>query len=181
MQETWVQSLVQEDPLEEEMADLFQYSCLGNPMDKEAWWATVHRVAESQIKLSNSTTTTKMLGTEPWRVEALKVHSERGLILWAEHIQFPVLSGSYSHGEVGDEGSFGNLHVKHNILRLWRVVHHFGLDNSVGYSRSNSRLDFITIKSHLINIFLKSARKDNCTRRKMTERQCIFDDDCKKF
>ena len=23
------------------------YSCLGNPMDREAWWATVHGVAES--------------------------------------------------------------------------------------------------------------------------------------
>ena len=25
----------------------FQYSCLGNPMDREAWQATVHGVAES--------------------------------------------------------------------------------------------------------------------------------------
>ena len=25
-----------------------QYSCLENPMDKEAWWATVHGAAESQ-------------------------------------------------------------------------------------------------------------------------------------
>ena len=24
-----------------------QYSCLGNPMDREAWWATVHGVSES--------------------------------------------------------------------------------------------------------------------------------------
>ena len=24
-----------------------QYSCLENPMDREAWWATVRRVAES--------------------------------------------------------------------------------------------------------------------------------------
>ena len=24
-----------------------QYSCLENPMDREAWWATVHRVAKS--------------------------------------------------------------------------------------------------------------------------------------
>ena len=24
-----------------------QYSCLENPMDREAWWATVHRVAMS--------------------------------------------------------------------------------------------------------------------------------------
>ena len=30
----------------------FQYSCLKNPMDKEAWWATVHRVAKSQTQLS---------------------------------------------------------------------------------------------------------------------------------
>ena len=24
----------------------FQYSCLGNPMDREAWWATVHGAAK---------------------------------------------------------------------------------------------------------------------------------------
>ena len=24
----------------------FQYSCLGNPMDRGAWWATVHEVAK---------------------------------------------------------------------------------------------------------------------------------------
>ena len=29
-----------------------QYSCLENPMDREAWWATVHRVTKSQIWLS---------------------------------------------------------------------------------------------------------------------------------
>ena len=28
-----------------------QYSCLGNPMDREAWWATVHRVSKSQTQL----------------------------------------------------------------------------------------------------------------------------------
>ena len=26
-----------------------QYSCLGNPMDRGAWWATVHGVTKSQI------------------------------------------------------------------------------------------------------------------------------------
>ena len=25
-----------------------QYSCLENPMDKEAWWVMVHRVTKSQ-------------------------------------------------------------------------------------------------------------------------------------
>ena len=28
-----------------------QYCCLGNPMDRGAWWATVHGVAKSQTGL----------------------------------------------------------------------------------------------------------------------------------
>ena len=30
-----------------------QYSCLGNPMDRGAWWALVHSVAKSQTQLSD--------------------------------------------------------------------------------------------------------------------------------
>ena len=30
-----------------------QYSCLENPMDRGAWWATVHEVAKSQTRLSD--------------------------------------------------------------------------------------------------------------------------------
>ena len=44
--ETWVQSLGREDPPQEEMK-----SCLENPMDRGAWQATVHRVAQSQTRL----------------------------------------------------------------------------------------------------------------------------------
>ena len=29
-----------------------QYSCLANPMDRGAWWATVHKVAKSWTRLS---------------------------------------------------------------------------------------------------------------------------------
>ena len=32
-----------------------QYSCLENPMDREAWQATVHRVAQSRAQLSDFT------------------------------------------------------------------------------------------------------------------------------
>ena len=47
MQETQVWSLGQEDLLEEEMAT-HSNSCLGNPMGRGAWWATVHGVTRSQ-------------------------------------------------------------------------------------------------------------------------------------
>ena len=33
------------------------YSCLENPMDGGAWWATVHRVAKSRTRLSDFTFT----------------------------------------------------------------------------------------------------------------------------
>ena len=35
-----------------------QYSCLGNPMEIEAWWATVHGITKSCTQLSEWTTTT---------------------------------------------------------------------------------------------------------------------------
>ena len=48
-----VQPLGQEDPLEEENGYPLQYSCLGNPMDRGAWWATVHGVAKIWTQLSD--------------------------------------------------------------------------------------------------------------------------------
>ena len=43
---TWVQSLGQEDPLEEEMATPTPVSYLRNAMDRGAWQATVHGVTK---------------------------------------------------------------------------------------------------------------------------------------
>ena len=41
-------------PPEEGNDNPFQYPCLGNPMDKGAWWATVHGVKKSQYGLLNN-------------------------------------------------------------------------------------------------------------------------------
>ena len=46
MQETWVQSLGQEDPLQESSWQPPPYSCLENPTDRGARRATVHSAAE---------------------------------------------------------------------------------------------------------------------------------------
>ena len=51
-QETWVQSLGQEDPLEKEMATHSSILGLENFMDRGACWATVHGVTKSQTGLS---------------------------------------------------------------------------------------------------------------------------------
>ena len=49
-QETWVRSLGWEDSLEESMAT-HSSSCLENPMDRGAWWTTVHGIKKSWTRL----------------------------------------------------------------------------------------------------------------------------------
>ena len=41
-----------------------QYSCLGNPMERGAWQATVHAVTKSWIQLSDSTTATTTIAPD---------------------------------------------------------------------------------------------------------------------
>ena len=60
LQETWVQSPGQEDPLAWNAkkkipwhGNTAQYSFLKNPMDRRAWLVTVHGVSESQTQLSD--------------------------------------------------------------------------------------------------------------------------------
>ena len=36
-----------------ENANPLQYYCLGNPMDTEAWWATIHGVTKSWTQLND--------------------------------------------------------------------------------------------------------------------------------
>ena len=53
MQETPVQFLGQEDPLEEGMETHSSHLAWRISMDRGAWWATVHGVAKSQTQLCN--------------------------------------------------------------------------------------------------------------------------------
>ena len=53
MQEVWVRSLGWEDVLQEGTATHSSILAWRIPMDRGAWWATVHEVAKSQTQLSN--------------------------------------------------------------------------------------------------------------------------------
>ena len=85
MQETWKmrhkRSLGWEDLLEESVET---HSCLENPMDREAWWATVHRVAKSQTWL-------KWLSMHTWFFFFIFCYSFKFSTFWE------VYSGSFSN------------------------------------------------------------------------------------
>ena len=51
--QTWVLFLGREDPLEKGKDNPLWYSCLENPMDRRAWWVTVHGVTKSRTRLSD--------------------------------------------------------------------------------------------------------------------------------
>ena len=55
MRETWVLSLVWEDPLEESMATYSSILAWRIPMDRGAWRAAVHGIAESDTTEQLST------------------------------------------------------------------------------------------------------------------------------
>ena len=55
MQETQVRSLGQEDSPGEGNGNPFQYSCLENSMDREAWRATVPGFTKSQTRRDTNT------------------------------------------------------------------------------------------------------------------------------
>ena len=64
MRETQVHSLVWESPGGENGNPL-PYSCLENPINRGAWWITVHRVTRG--KLNWATNTTPIRGPRKWR------------------------------------------------------------------------------------------------------------------
>ena len=69
---------------------LLQCSCLGNPMDRGAWQATVHEVAKNRTRLSHSTTNSRTNPT-PRRQEARHAKKPPGFsnLMPLETARFP--------------------------------------------------------------------------------------------
>ena len=65
-QGTRVQSLGREDPPEEEMATGSSILAWRIPMDRGAWWATVHKIVKSQTQLSTAQHTINLINLIQW-------------------------------------------------------------------------------------------------------------------
>ena len=74
--------------------NLLHYSCLGNPMDRGAWWATIHGVTKSWTRLSDwahlivtvlrNITFELLTQSVAWQENCLSPHPHLGLgtIIW---------------------------------------------------------------------------------------------------
>ena len=69
----------------EENVNPLQYSCLENPMDREAWWAAVRRVAQSQTRLkqlsSSSMLSHSVISSSLWPMDC-SLPDSRFLCSW---------------------------------------------------------------------------------------------------
>ena len=61
VQETWVRALGWGDPLEEGMAAHSSMLAWRTPLDRGAWWATVHGVSETDVFKKIRSRKTKMI------------------------------------------------------------------------------------------------------------------------
>ena len=119
--ETWIQSLGWKDPLEEGMTTHSSILAWRIPMDRGAWWATVHRVSKSQTWLQLSrghrtreSTVTHSLLNSQWPAE------------WTEHGESGVCSTKIEVNYTGRLQSMESLRVRHNwatSLSLFTFMH----------------------------------------------------------
>ena len=109
-----------------------QYSCLENPMDGGAWWATVHGVTESQTRLSHFTFTFHSYALE----KEMATHSS------VLALRIP------GTGEPGRLPSMGSHRVGHNWSDLAAAAFPYSLDVLV--NPSHAMLSHIYAQIHTV-------------------------------
>ena len=92
--ETRVQSLCWEDPLEEEMAIHYSIPAWRTLMDREAWRATVHRVAKSWTRLKQFSSAHTWVGVSQMTLVVKKLPANTGDIRTTSSSSVPGLGRS---------------------------------------------------------------------------------------
>ena len=87
MRETWVRSLSWEDPLERGMATHSSILAWKFPMERGAWWATVHGVTKTQTRLSHFHYTVQV-GENQEDAGASLCRDQEPQSLWTDFLQW---------------------------------------------------------------------------------------------
>ena len=116
-----------------------QYSCLGNPMDRGAWRATVHEVTRSWTRLSKRTTTTE----SPWSEaeSGAELSSRRGK--WCLILAVPRVLHKHILSSQGSPRGMVSVH-KHRTAALLS-----GVERLVSASLASSGGDNLQRPPHL--------------------------------
>ena len=122
-----------------------QYSCLENPMDRGAWWVTVHGVTKSWTRLSNFTHT-KLV---QWFVWA----SHRWDLCWVFVclFVFPLMGKA----EWGDNPVCWWLGLYFCLLFRWGILHRVLLE--VGWCQVLYSSGFLFVSSHYLILPIVSS------------------------
>ena len=121
---------------EKAMGTPLQYSCLENPLDGGAWWATVHGVAKTRTKLSDFTFTFHFHALE----KEMATHSS--VLAW----RIPEM------GEPGGLLSMGSHRVGHDRSDLavaWNCFEFSFVANCIACENDNVICFFLVILSFL--------------------------------
>ena len=115
MRETWVQSLVWEDPLEEGVwGSPLQCSCLENPRDAGASWAAIYGVAQSRTRLKRLSSSSR----QSLLAETLK-HDRASLM--AQRLKcLPVMRETWVQS-LGREDPLEKEMATHSSILAWRI------------------------------------------------------------
>ena len=107
----WVWSLGWEDPLDEKISNSLQYCCLENPMDRGAWWATVHDRKELDMTERLSTHIVSMCTSFRGRI-----HSLQCTVLWVlTAVQPPPRSGHRADPSLSQSPCPGLQALPHSV------------------------------------------------------------------
>ena len=142
-----------------------QYSCLENPEDRGAWWATVHGVAKSWTWFSDSTT-----------IFTFKEYGSESNVCKRFHVVSYIFHWSCSKARLRDQflsvGSvFSSSGLRHRLLVLWWTGTWWsGVDD--GKVKEGKRLIFPGLCSQL-SYSRESARNRDKEKERKKERTIV--------
>ena len=109
-----------------------QYSCLGNPMDRGAWWATVHRITE--LNTTEATLHTVQIKCNHYRCpqdprsslsSCSKMVSSKLSVSWLQDTTLRNLQDLHHIPEREERGEKAEVKVQGDKLQSWSLLQVF--------------------------------------------------------